>query len=455
MKQTNNVREVALQTLLAIEKNHSYSNLLLNNMIKKYQLHRKDIALLTEIVYGTIQRRDTLDYYLKPFLKKKLDKWVQILLRLTLYQIVYLDRVPERAAIFEAVEIAKRHGHKGIASMVNGVLRNIQRNGVPSFEEIRDPASRLAIETSHPEWLVRRWIGQIGYENTEKMCNINSQAPSQTARVNTTKISKEKLIELLTNEGFEVTGGDLCSESIKSIKGNLANSNAFREGYLTIQDESSMLVAKALGPVEWDKVLDSCAAPGGKTTHIAELLKNTGQVFSLDLHHHKVKLINEQVSRLQLTNVDTMVLDSRNVLEHFEKNSFDKILVDAPCSGLGVIRRKPDIKYAKTEQDIKKLANIQYDILDAVAPLLKKGGRLVYSTCTIDREENQDTVESFLQRHNQFTLDMTLESRMPDKVKPYVQNGQIQILPHYFGTDGFFIASMVKMSQSGEDEVKE
>lgn len=446
MKQTNNVREVALQTLITVEKDHSYSNLLLNNMIKKYQLNRKDIGLLTEIVYGTIQRRDTLDYYLNPFLKKKPDKWVQILLRLTLYQIVFLDRIPERAAIFEAVEIAKRRGHKGIASMVNGVLRSIQRSGVPSLDEIRDPIKRLATRTSHPEWLIKRWVNQIGFEETEKMCVINSEPPTQTARVNTTIISKDELLQELTNEGFEVISGDIVKDSIKSIKGNLANSESFRKGYLTIQDESSMLVAKSLGPDSGDKVLDSCAAPGGKTTHIAELLNNTGQVISLDLHHHKVKLINEQVTRLQLTNVEAFALDSRKVQEHFQAGSFDKILVDAPCSGLGVIRRKPDIKYTKTEQDIKKLAQIQGEILDAVAPLLKRGGRLVYSTCTIDCEENLDTIESFLHRNNGFAIDPTLQSRFPDCVKPYCKDGQVQLLPHYFGTDGFFIASLMKES---------
>jgi 16S rRNA (cytosine967-C5)-methyltransferase len=441
-----NVREVALETLLAIEKNQAYSNLLLNKMIEKHQLSSKDVGLLTEIVYGTIQRRDTLDYFLSPFLKKssKLEVWVKVLLRLSLYQMLYLDRVPDRAAIYEAVEIAKKRGHKGIASMVNGVLRTVQREGVPSLEKIADPVERLAVETSHPIWLVKRWVKQFGMDEARKMCETNLLPPEQTARVNIARITVEEAIERLRQEGVEVTNGDVAPEAIKAVKGNLAHTLAYKEGYLTIQDESSMLVAKALGAKENEYVLDSCAAPGGKSTHIAELMHNTGQVVSLDIHDHKVKLIQEQAERLHLTNIQTTVLDSRKVSEYFEKESFDKILVDAPCTGFGVLRRKPDIKYAKTENDIRQLAKIQREILAAVAPLLKKGGILVYSTCTIDQEENSDVIEDFLRHHPQFNLDETLKERLPEKVQPYVSEGNLQILPHYFGSDGFFIASLRK-----------
>jgi 16S rRNA (cytosine967-C5)-methyltransferase len=441
-----NVREAALEILISIEKNQAYSNLLLNKVIEKHSFSRKDAGLLTEIVYGTIQRRDTLDFYLKPFIKKqnKLQQWVSILLRLSVYQMIYLDRVPVHAVIYEAVEIGKKRGHKGIASMVNGVLRTIQREGVPKLEDIKDPIERLALETSHPLWLVKRWVSQYGYEETKKMCKINLQPPEQTARTNSNRLSRDTLMERLKSEGFQVEKGTVSPYAVKSLKGNLAHSQAFAEGLLTIQDESSMLVADALGVEEGNKVLDCCAAPGGKTTHIAELLHNTGMVVSLDLHEHKVRLIQEQVERLSLSNVTTKVMDSRNVHLHFQEESFEKILVDAPCSGFGVIRRKPDIKYAKNEDDITNLANIQLSILNAAAPLLKKGGTLVYSTCTIDKEENEDVVNAFLQSHPDFTRDITLIERMPEPVKPFVQNGQVQILPHYFGSDGFYIASLRK-----------
>lgn len=282
MGHKSNVRESALSLLEKIDKNQSYSNLLLNNMINKNHIDPKDIGLLTELTYGTLQRRMTLDYYLQPFLKGKLEPWVRQLLRLTLYQMVYLDRIPDRAAIFEAVEIAKRRGHRGISSMVNGVLRSIQREGLPGLGDIKDPIERLSIETSHPNWLVKRWVEQLGYEKAKAMCEVNLTAPLQTARVNVTKISREKCLEMLQEEGYQAEESAIIPEAIKCLKGNLANSQAFKDGYITIQDESSMLVAYALGIEKDEIVLDACAAPGGKSTHIAEKLQNGGQVISLD-----------------------------------------------------------------------------------------------------------------------------------------------------------------------------
>ncbi|MFS0823660.1 16S rRNA (cytosine(967)-C(5))-methyltransferase RsmB [Bacillus sp. 1P02SD] len=441
-----NVRNVALEILLQIEKNQAYSNILLNQMIKKHEVKGKDVGLLTEIVYGTIQRRDTLDYYLAPFLKKskKLDQWVRILLRLSLYQMVFLDRVPERAIFFEAVEIAKKRGHKGTASLVNGVLRSVQREGLPSLDQLKDDVERLAIETSHPLWLVKRWVRQIGMEETRKMCEINCTPPEQTARVNRVLTTRDELIQMLKEDGIEAEEGTVSVDAIKATRGNLVHAKAFKEGYLTIQDESSMLVARALGVEKDDQILDSCAAPGGKTTHIAELLDNTGKVFSIDLHKHKVKLINEAVNRLGLENVETKALDSRNASEVFKAQRFDKILVDAPCSGFGVIRRKPDIKYAKSELDNGNLAKIQLDILNEVSTLLKKDGILVYSTCTIEYEENEGVIKAFLEQNGDFMLDETIENYLPEIVKPYLKNGQLQLYPHYFGTDGFYIARLRK-----------
>jgi 16S rRNA (cytosine967-C5)-methyltransferase len=444
-----NVREIALDILLSIEKNQAFSNLLLNKNIQKYKLAGKDAGLLTEIVYGTIQRKITLDYYLQPFLKnpRKMQAWVKVLLRLSLYQMVYLDRIPEHAVIYEAVEIAKKRGHKGISSMVNGVLRNVQRQGVPSLDAIKDPIEKLAVETSHPLWLVQRWTAQYGIDKTRQICEASLLPPKQTIRVNTSRFTLEEVIEKLAEEGIEVQRGILAPEALEVQKGNAAHTEAFRHGMFTVQDESSMLVAHAVGATDGDKVLDSCAAPGGKTTHIAEKLYHTGSVVSLDIHDHKVKLITEQVERLQLPNVTAIVMDSRQVNEHFEKESFDKILVDAPCSGFGVMRRKPDLKYTKTEQDILQLARIQLQILEAVEPLLKKGGTLIYSTCTIDQEENKEVVEAFLENHPDFVPDDTLIRRLPQLVSEKVKDGQIQLFPDDFQTDGFYIACLRKKVQ--------
>lgn len=446
MSRKGNVRESALTLLETIEKNQSYSNLLLNNTIKKNEIDPKDIGLLTELTYGTLQRKMTLDYYLQAFIKKgrKIDDWVRQLLRLTLYQMIYLDRIPDRAAIYEAVEIAKKRGHKGIASMVNGVLRSIQREGIPSLDNIGDRAERISIETSHPLWLVQRWIKQFGFEKTKEMCEINLTAPLQTARVNTTKISRDECLALLRDEGYEVEESPIIPEAIKCLRGNLANSKAFREGYITIQDESSMIVAYALGVEKDEKVLDACAAPGGKSTHIAEKLQNSGEVISLDLHEHKVKLISENAIRLGLSNISTNAMDSRKVQEHFQKESFDRILVDAPCSGLGVMRRKPDMKYTKKEEDVTNLSQIQLSLLESITPLLKKDGIVVYSTCTVDREENDDVIKLFLEQHGEFEGDRTLKERLPEAVRPLAEDFSLQILPQDFGSDGFYIACLRK-----------
>ena len=449
MKQNKkSVREIALDVLESVEKNQSYSNLLLNKMIDKHQLSPADAGLLTEITYGTIQRKLTLDYYLKPFVKnpKKTMSWVINLLRLSLYQMVYLDKVPDHAIFYEAVEIAKKRGHKGIVSLVNGILRNIQRKGLPALDGIEGEAERIALATSHPLWLVKRWIEQFGAEKTEEMCEMNLVAPLQTARVNTRQITRDELASALAEEGYHIEKSPVLPEAVRCLQGNLAHSESYKMGLLSIQDESSMLAARALGASGNDMVLDACAAPGGKTAHIAERL-TTGQVSAVDLHAHKVKLIEDQAKRLGLRNIKTYTADSRNVQSMFNKEGFDKILVDAPCSGLGVMRRKPDVKYTKTENDIMKLSAVQTDLLAAAAPLLKAGGRMVYSTCTVDKDENDRVAAAFLKQHPDFEYDPELAERMPEAVRPFIHNGTIQILPQYFGSDGFFIASFRKKVQ--------
>ncbi|OIK13989.1 16S rRNA (cytosine(967)-C(5))-methyltransferase [Bacillus sp. MUM 116] len=441
-----NVREAALDLLAAIEKNQSYSNLLLNSTIEKNQIPPIDVGLLTELTYGTLQRRMALDFFLKPFINnsKKLEFWVPHLLRLTLYQMVYLDKIPDRAAIHEAVEIAKRRGHKGIAGLVNGVLRSIQREGIPSLDEINDPIQRVSIATSHPEWLIARWVEQFGYEKTKEMCEMNVLAPLQTARINLEKTTIRECIEELDEEGFLIEKSLIIPEAIRSLKGNLAASNAFKKGYLTIQDESSMLAAYALGAQVNEKILDACAAPGGKSTHIAEKMHNTGVVYSIDLHEHKVKLIQDNAKRLRLGNIKTIVMDSRKVGDQYPEESFDRVLLDAPCSGLGVIRRKPDMKYTKKEEDILQLSAIQEKLLKAVSPLVKQGGILVYSTCTVDKEENEKTIKAFLLDHPEFEGDLTLKDRMPEAIQSLITGFDLQIFPQDFGSDGFYIAALRK-----------
>lgn len=442
-----NVRDAALTILLAVDKQQAYSNLLLNQTIEKYKIDKKDRGLLTEITYGTLQYKMTLDYYLEPYVRGKLEDWVRWLLRLSLYQIVFLSKVPDHAAVNEAVEIAKhRARHRGISATVNGILRSILRDGIRDTTEIKDEIKRLAIETSHPEWLVKRYIDDFGQEKTAEMLFENNLPPIQTVRVNTTKATVEEALQSLWDDNFSVKRSTVIPECLHILGGQAARSTAFKQGLITIQDESSMLPAYALDVVPGMHVLDMCAAPGGKTTHIAEKMKNQGQLIATDLHAHKIKLIQQNADRLGLAIIQPKVLDGRKAAEVFEEESFDRILVDAPCSGLGVIRRKPEIKYTKKEQDFDSLQNIQLQLLNTAYTLLKNEGKMVYSTCTIDKMENNGTVKAFLKAHPD--MELCPVTGVPDTLHALKTDGMVQVFPQDFGSDGFFVAAFVKKGGS-------
>ncbi|OCS91455.1 16S rRNA (cytosine(967)-C(5))-methyltransferase RsmB [Caryophanon latum] len=440
-----NVRDAALTILLTVDKSQAYSNLLLNDTIEKYRItDAKDRGLLTELTYGTLQYKYTLDYYLEPFIRGNIDLWVRWLLRLSLYQMHYLTRIPAHAAVNEAVEIAKRRGHKGIASMVNGILRNVLRDDVRNVDEIVDDVERLAIETSHPQWLVARWVEMYGYEQAGDMLRENNVPPLQTMRVNTTRVTVEEALQVLEREGVKARRSDVLPECIHLMSGTASRTSLFKKGFATIQDESSMLPATVLDPQPGERIYDMCAAPGGKTTHIAEKMNNEGKVLASDLHAKKLNLIDENVARLGLDIVEAIPLDGRKAADLLGEASFDRVLVDAPCSGLGVMRRKPDIKYTKREEDLANLQTIQLALLDNAVRILKPGGRLVYSTCTVDRTENEGTVQAFLAKHPQMEAEqMTLPQSLMDKQ----QNGMLQVFPQDFGSDGFFVASFRKKGE--------
>ncbi|WPK12003.1 16S rRNA (cytosine(967)-C(5))-methyltransferase RsmB [Lysinibacillus louembei] len=437
-----NVRDAALSILLAVDKNQAYSNLLLHQTIEKYKIEAKDRALLTEITYGTLQHKLTLDYYLAPFVRGKVEAWVQWLLRLSLFQMHYLTRIPPHAAVNEAVEIAKRRGHQGIASMVNGILRSILRQGVRSTDEIQDEMERLAIATSHPQWLVERYIETYGIEQTATMLACNNLPAKQTVRVNTLKATPAEAIALLEQEGITAVQSEFLPECLTLTGGQAARTEAFKKGFITIQDESSMLPANVLNPQPGMRVLDMCAAPGGKTTHLAEKMHNQGSVLALDLHPHKLELIDENTARLDIEIVQTAPLDGRKAASILQKESFDAILIDAPCSGLGVMRRKPDIKYTKRLEDFANLQVIQLGILANAVELLKPNGRLVYSTCTIDKEENEGTVQAFLAAHPM--MEAILLENLPQQLAEEQHNGMLQVFPQHMDSDGFFVAAFVK-----------
>lgn len=444
-------REVALDILVRVEQEGAYSNLLLNSSLQKSALSREDTGLATELVYGTISRMITLDYVLGDFVSKgiaKLQPWVRNLLRLSLYQIMYLDRVPSHAAVNEAVNIAKKRGHQGISGMVNGVLRSVLRAGdLPVLKKNISTAERISILHSHPLWMVERWIAEYGMETAEAMCAANNEPPAVSVRVNTTMISRDSLLAQMQESGLNAAASKVSPYGIV-VKGggNLALSSWYKDGYLSVQDESSMLVAEAVAPDPGMRVLDCCAAPGGKSAHMGELMKDEGDIYANDLHAHKAKLISDQAARLGLDCITTGSGDALELAAALQPESFDRILLDAPCSGLGVIRRKPDLKWRKQPEDVASVAGLQGELLQSVSGLLKPGGVLVYSTCTTEQAENSHIVAGFLERNPNFasvSFDSPVWERLGDTALAAGEG--IQLLPQHFGSDGFYIARLRRL----------
>ncbi|MEJ9218769.1 16S rRNA (cytosine(967)-C(5))-methyltransferase RsmB [Paenibacillus glucanolyticus] len=445
-------RELAMNVLTQVEQEGAYSNLLLNSALQKASLSKSDAGLATELIYGTISRLNTLDYFLDRYVNKgvaKLQPWVRALLRMSLYQVVYLDRIPDHAVVSEAVNLAKRRGHQGISGMVNGVLRNILRQKADlTIPEDMPAARRISLLHSHPQWLVERWIAQYGTEATEAICAANNEPPAVSVRVNTTMISREEMLKLMGSHGLDATPSPLSPYGIV-VKGagNMALTDWYRDGLISIQDESSMLVAEAIQPEPGMRVLDCCAAPGGKSAHMGELMKDEGSIIANDIHTHKGKLISDQASRLGLDSIMTVTGDALDLADRFEPASFDRILLDAPCSGLGVIRRKPDLKWGKSEEDIAEIAALQLRLLESVSSLLRPGGILVYSTCTMEPQENEGVVSAFLEDHAEFVIaDDGLGSLSRLEEKSLLRGGGVQILPQHYHSDGFYIARISRQS---------
>lgn len=451
MKRRKSAREVALDVLIAVETRGAYSNLVLDHALEEADLSLRDRGLATELVYGTIQRQNTLDWMLDSLVKKgvnSLEPWVRQLLRMGVYQLVYLDRIPARAAVHETVELAKKRGHRGVSGLVNGVLRALLRKpSLPEPPPTMSSVERLAITTSHPVWLVRRLVDVYGEPTATAILEANNRPPAAGLRVNRLKTDRDTVMKQLTEARQEVIV-EPSPVSIQGIRyrggGSPARLPGFREGHFTIQDEASMLVAQVVAPRPGSRGLDACAAPGGKTTHLAELMDNDGHILACDIHTHKVDLIRDHAARLGITIIEARQADARKLV--ISQPVFDFVLLDAPCSGLGVIRRKPDIKWSKEAENIEPLVILQRELLDAVSRLVRPGGVLVYSTCTLEPRENEGQVRSFLSRHPAFRPDEQLPGLLPEKVvkQCQVETGMVRLLPHQLDTDGFFIARMIK-----------
>ena len=441
-----NARELALQTLTDILIDGAYSNHALSEQIEKNELTVQDKNFMTELVYGTLQHEQLLNFYVTPFFNGKVKAWVRILIQMTLYQMLFLDSVPEHAAISEAVKIAKKRGGQFNGKLVNAILRELTRTPLPSLDTIKDEAERLAVETSHPLWLIKLWSKQFGWEKTIQMARANNERVNVTIRVNGVRGTREELKQKLESEGITCEYGNLSQDALVILKGNVIKTKDFEQGWFYVQDESSMLVARALKPKHHSKVLDTCSAPGGKTTHVAELMRQTGTVYAHDVYEHKIKLIEDNVKRLGLTNVVATLQDATTLNERYESDSFDAVLVDAPCSGLGILRRHPEVKITKQPSDLDEIMMIQKKILNTVAPLVKVGGTLVYSTCTVNRKENDKMVGQFLAQHPEYELDPTLVNRLPEVLHEQTKKGMVQLFPGDYQTDGFFIACLKRQA---------
>ena len=437
MTKVETARSLALEVLEDVFIQQAYSNIALNKHLKGSQLSAADKGLVTELVYGTVARKLTLEWYISHFIedRDKLDSWLYVLLLMSTYQLQYLDKLPDHAVVNEAVEIAKSR-KKGSEKLVNAVLRRILREGLPDIASINRKNKRDSIAYSLPVWLVSKLKEEYGEERAQAIFEGLLQRNKASIRV--TDLSRKEEIKAL----LDASDSALSASGLIKEQGHFAGHDLFAEGAITIQDESSQLVAPTLDLQGDEQVLDACAAPGGKTAHIASYLSSTGQVTALDLYDHKLNLIQENAQRLGVADrVQTQKLDARKVHEFFGKDQFDKILVDAPCSGIGLLRRKPDIKYNKDTADFASLQEIQLEILGSVCQTLRKGGIITYSTCTIVSEENFQVVQAFLESHPEFE-----QVKLDHECKDILKDGCILITPELYGSDGFFLSHFRKIS---------
>ena len=437
-----NCRKVAINILERIINEGAYSNIILSNELNNSDLSDKDKALVTEIVYGTLRRLKTIDNIIASFVKdiSIMDKKILNILRVAVYQMNYLDKVPSYAACNEAVEEAKEISDKD-SKLVNGILRNFVKKEGKFDIVFRNKIDEIAFDLSFEPWMVRMFIKQYGEHEALEILEGLNNTPKMTVRVNSIKGDYEDVYEELEEAGYNIEEGCICPEAI-SIKGGkgIENNQAFVDGKITVQDESAMLISPLLDLEEGMKVLDLCCAPGGKTTHIGELLNNTGEVLGFDLHENKLELVKENYERLGITNIKLAQMDATK-LDAKLVSYADRVLLDVPCSGIGIIRKKPEIKWTKKRKDLKEIVEVQREILENAWEYLKTGGVMVYSTCTLNKEENEENIKWFLSKHKDATIEKVFIGKGANLC--YNQMGTLTILPNEY-MDGFFVAKIKK-----------
>ena len=428
-------RQTAFEILNRIQKDNSYSNLVLDSFLDKSELPQVEKSFASALVYGVTERTITLDYELSHYLKqplKKLKPQVLTILRMGACQLLFMDKVPVSAAINESVKLTKNNGVSFASGLVNAVLRKIASNGITETDDI-------SVKYSAPKWLCDLWIKDYGFKNAVKLLESTFGAVETTVKVNTLKTDVNKLKEILNGEGFEAAASELVENAlIVSGNGALHKTNAYKDGLFHVQDIASQLCCKALDVNENDTVFDICAAPGGKSFTLAQNMNNSGKIYSMDLYPQRINLIKNGAERLGISNIAATVNDGEKFNEQLPKA--DKILCDVPCAGLGVIRKKPEIRY-KNPAEVDKLPELQYSILCISAEYLKKGGTLIYSTCSLNKAENEFVIEKFLSEHSNFELFTVL----PELDRYAEKTDYISLMPHLHGCDGFFIAGLRKI----------
>ncbi|MGQ9636827.1 MAG: 16S rRNA (cytosine(967)-C(5))-methyltransferase RsmB [Thermodesulfobacteriota bacterium] len=441
-------RAICLEILNQIEQRDQHLDKLLSDSFKRYRhLTSLDRSFLTELTYGILRWRERLDWAIRnlsdlPF--EKIDRPILNILRMGLYQIQFLSKTPHASAVHESVELAKKYrGTKG-GGFVNALLRSfIRKKNELHYPDLHEnPPLHISILHSHPLWVVKRWIKEFGIDETVRICTFNNHIAPLVLRTNTLKIDRKELMKKLKEKGLSPLTTSISEEGIL-LKSPLPVSELpfLKEGYFIIQDEASQCVVSILDPKPGERILDACAAPGGKTTHIAQKMNNEGEIYALDLTRSKNKRIEQLCSLLGVRIVKTLVGDATKPLPR--KLLFDRILADVPCSGFGTLRRNPDLKWKRKEEDLLRLSELQERILKNLSSYLKEGGVLVYSTCTVLQEENEEVIKRFMRTHPEFHLD-PLNEFLPQAYHSVVHHGFFKTFPYKDEMDGFFVARMRK-----------
>ncbi|AIE73696.1 MULTISPECIES: 16S rRNA (cytosine(967)-C(5))-methyltransferase [unclassified Synechocystis] len=442
-------RQLAFLALRDIDRRDSYVDLAVDRVLQKYDLAPADRRLLTELVYGVVRRQRTLDYLLtclgdRPAGKQPPD--LRRILQLGLYQLVYLDQIPVSAAVNTSVDLAKANGLKGLSKVVNGILRRYQRERDGGKDWLDSPQISLGEKYSLPDWLLELFLGQWGRGETETLCQCFNHNPALDLRINPLKTNRAEVAQALEAIGLTTENIAGLSQGLRVTgkTGAITQLPGFAEGWWTVQDASAQWVAQILDPQRGETIFDVCAAPGGKTTHMAELMQDQGQIYAGDRHGWRLQKLAVTQQRLGLTSIKSWEGDMTKPGTKPPIQWVDRALLDVPCSGLGTLHRNPDLRWRQTPATIATLLPLQQALLTAIAPMVKPGGILVYSTCTLNRAENEAQIEQFLASHPEWRSAPFQWINPQEEVREIIDQGMLTILPHQHHQDGFFIANLKK-----------